>query len=111
MNPSEHRSTSNSEPLSKILRKRKSRKTIFHHGLRDIQESRFEQHFYSVGRSSIGSGSQWVTTRRMDNYKPALLGLESANLVPVASSVQSGAPIAKDFTENVTVTRNKYVKI
>lgn len=110
MNPIKDQTTSNVEPLSKILRKRKSRNNIVHNGLWDIQESRFEKHYYTVGRSSRGSGSQWVTSKRMDSYEPELLRSESTKSVPSLSSDQKESLSTRDFIENVTIRRNRYIK-
>ena len=108
MNPMEHGTTSNNAPLSKILRKRKGRRSIAHSGLRDIQESRFEQHFYTIGRSSLGSGAQWVTTKQEDIFEPE--PQQSENTFIPSFTGQEGSPEATEFLENVNLRGNKFVK-
>ena len=108
MNPMEHGTTSNNAPLSKILRKRKNRRSIAHSGLRDIQESRFEQHFYTIGRSSLGSGAQWVTTKQEDFFEPE--PQQSENTFIPSFTGQEGSPEATEFLENVNLRGNKFVK-
>ena len=103
----EHGTTSNNAPLSKILRKRKGRRSIAHSGLRDIQESRFEQHFYTVGRSYLGSGAQWVTTRQEDYFEPEL---QSENTFISSVTAQEGSSEATEFLENINSRGNKFIK-
>ena len=107
MNPMEHGTTSNIAPLSKILRKRKSRRSIAHIGLGDIQESRFEQHFYTVGRSSLGSGAQWVTTKQEDYFQPE--PQKSENIFR-PFTVGEGSAEATEFLESVNLRGNRFVK-
>ena len=102
----EHGTTSNNAPLSKILRKRKGRRSIAHSGLRDIQESRFEQHFYTVGRSSIWSGAQWVATKQEDYFEPE--PQQSENTFRPSFTGQEGSAGATEFLENLK--GNKFVK-
>ena len=104
----EHGTTANNAPLSKILRKRKSRRSIAHSGLRDIQESRFEQHFYTVGRSSLGSGSQWVTTKQKYQFEPEQE--HSENTFRPSFTGQEESAGATEFLENVNLRGNKFVK-
>ena len=63
MNPIEQGVGINGEPLAKILRKRRARRSIAGSGLRSIYDSRAEHPFYTVGRSSLGSGSQWLASK------------------------------------------------
>ena len=104
----EHGTTSNIAPLSKILRKRKIRRSIAHSGLRDIQESKFEQHFYTVGRSSLGSGAQWVTTKQEDYFEPE--PQQSENIFRPLFTVQDGSSGATEFLDNSKLRGNIFVK-
>jgi len=110
MNPIEDQTASNVEPLSKILRKRKSKKTSVQSGLWDIKESRFEHHYYSVGRSSRGGGSQWVTNKKMESYEQTLPRSESTKSVPSLNVNPEGRLITTDFIGNINLRRTKYVK-
>jgi len=110
MNPTQHGVSSDAQPLSKILRKRKSRKSIAVSGLRDIQESRFEQHFYTVGRSSAGTGSQWVTAKGMDSFGPHQPHIENANQNPGSINVKVDENSSSKPLEHSNLRRNKYIK-
>ena len=64
MNPTESDlSYGGGESLAKILRKRKGRRSIA------LSDLRCEHQLFTIGRTSAGSGSHWVTTNTKDHLQ------------------------------------------
>ena len=71
MNPAESDlSYGAGESLAKILRKRKGRRSIA------LSDLRCEHQLFTIGRTSAGSGSHWVTTNTKDHLQAEQIWME-----------------------------------